>query len=114
MGNRKTEKNARLKTTTFTYDDADRKTRVDYPDSAYETWAYRDDGRVYTHSDARGRQTTYRIDADDRLAAPYGSGYVAIHYPNDTDVNITRDKDELVTETRDASGTTTNVYYPSK
>ena len=113
VGNRKTEKNARLKTTTFTYDDANRKTRVDYPDSTYEIWTYRDDGRVYTHTDARGRQITYRYDADDRLAAPYGSGYVAINYPNDTDVNITRDGDGLITETRDASGATTNVYYPS-
>ena len=46
VGNLKTEKNARLKTTTYTYDDCDRKTRVDYPDSTYETWTYRDDGRV--------------------------------------------------------------------
>jgi len=84
---------------------------VDYPDSTYETWAYRDDGRVYTHTDARGRQITYRYDADDRLA---GSGsYVAINYPNDTDVQITRDGDGLITSTVDASGTTTDVYYPS-
>jgi len=111
VGNLKTEKNARLKTTTYTYDDCDRKTRVDYPDSTYETWTYRDDGRVYTHTDARGRTITYRYDADDRLA---GSGsYVAINYPNDTDVKITRDTDGLITTTVDASGTTTNVYYPS-
>ena len=42
------------------------------------------------------------------------SGYKAIDYPNDTDVYITRDKDGLITETRDDSGTTTNVYYPSQ
>ena len=38
---------------------------------------------------------------------------MAINYPNDTDVQITRDKDGLITSTVDASGTTTNVYYPS-
>jgi YD repeat-containing protein len=112
VGNLKTETNARSKVTTYTYDDADRKTRADYPDATYETWTYRDDGRVYTHTDGRGRITTYRYDADDRLA---GSGsYVAINYPNDTDVQIVRDKDGLITSTVDASGTTTNVYYPSQ
>ena len=113
VGNLLTEKNARGKTTTHTYNDCDRKTRVDYPDSTYETWTYRDDGRVYTHTDGRGRQITYRYDADDRLA---GSGsYVAINYPNagDTDVKITRDMDGLISITVDASGTTTNDYYPS-
>ena len=30
-----------------TYDDCDRKIRVNYPDSTYETWEYRDDGRVW-------------------------------------------------------------------
>jgi len=111
VGNIKTVTNARGKTTTYRCDDCDRKTRVDYPDSTYEAWTYRDDGRVWTHTDARGRQITYRYDADDRLA---GSGsYVAINYPNDTDVQITRDKDGLITTTVDASGTTTNDYYPS-
>jgi RHS repeat-associated protein len=111
VGNLKTEKNARLKTTTYVYDDCDRKIQVDYPDSTHEYWTYRDDGRVWTHTDGRGRTITYRYDADDRLA---GSGsYVAINYPNDTDVRITRDKDGLTTITSDASGTTTNEYYPS-
>jgi RHS repeat-associated protein len=111
VGNLKTVKNARLKTTTHTYDAADRLIRTDYPDSTYETWVYRDDNRLWKHTDARGRMTTYRYDADDRLA---GSGsYKAIDYPNDTDVQITRDKDGLITTAVDASGTTTNVYYPS-
>jgi RHS repeat-associated protein len=113
VGNLKTVKNARLKTTSHTYDAADRLTRSDYPDSTYETWTYRDDGRVWTHTDGRGRTITYRYDADDRLAGPYAAGYKAIDYPNDTDVYITRDRDGLITETRDASGTTTDVYYPS-
>jgi len=111
VGNTKTEKNARGKTTTYTYDAADRKIRADYPDSTYETWSLRDDGRIETHTDGRGRVTTYRYDADDRLAG-YGD-YVAIDYPNDTDVKIVRDRDGLITSTVDASGTTTNTYYPS-
>jgi len=111
VGNLKTVKNARLKTTTHTYDGADRLIHTDYPDSTHESWTYRDDGRVWTHTDGRARVTTYRYDADDRLA---GSGsYKAIDYPNDTDVQIVRDKDGLITSTVDASGTTTNVYYPS-
>lgn len=78
VGNLKTVKNARLKTTSHTYDGADRLTRTDHPDSTHETWTYRDDGRVWTHTDARNRTTTYRYDADDRLA---GSGsYKAIDY----------------------------------
>jgi len=36
-----------------------------------------------------------------------------INYPNDTDVKITRDMDGLISITVDASGTTTNLYYPS-
>jgi len=112
VGNMVTETNARGKTTEYTYDDGNRKVRVDYPDGTYETWTYRDDGRMYTHTDGRGRTITYRYDADDR---PTGSGnYVAINYPNDTDVQITRDADGLITSTVDASGTTTNVYYPSQ
>jgi len=114
VGNTKTVTNPRGKITTYVYDAADRKKEADYPDSASETWAYRDDGRLYQHTDGRGHTITYRYDADDRLCAPYGSGYVAIDYPNDADVNITRDKDGLITETRDASGTTTNAYYPSQ
>ena len=116
VGNTKTVKNPRLKTTTYVYDDADRKVEADYPDSTSETWDYRDDGRLYQHTDGRGRVIAYRYDADDRLCGPYGSGYVAIDYPStsDTDVNITRDKDGLITEIRDASGTTTNAYYPSQ
>ena len=39
---------------------------------------------------------------------------MAINYPNDTDVQITRDKDGLVTDLIDASGTTTNVHHPSQ
>jgi RHS repeat-associated protein len=113
VDNVKTVKNARSKTTTYTYDDADRVTRVDYPDSTYETWTYRDDGRIITHRDLRNRTTTYRYDADDRLASPYASGYKAIDYPNNTDIYLTRDKDGLVTELRDASGTNTATFYPS-
>jgi RHS repeat-associated protein len=113
VGNLKTVKNARGKTTTYTYDAADRKIQASYPDSTAESWTYRDDGRMWTHTDGRGRTITYRYDADDRPAGPYAGGYVAINYPNDTDVYITRDKDGLITETRDDSATTTNVYYPS-
>jgi RHS repeat-associated protein len=54
-----------------------------------------------------------RYRGNDRLA---GSGsYIAINYQSagDTDVKITCDKDGLITSTVDASGTTTNVYYPS-
>jgi YD repeat-containing protein len=97
VGNLRTVKNARGYTSTYTYNAADQLTRADYPGSTYETWTYRDDGRVYTHTDARGRQTVYRYDADDRLWGPAGSGYVAINYPNDADVNISRDQDGLVT-----------------
>jgi RHS repeat-associated protein len=113
VGNLKTVKNARNKTTTHFCDGADRLIHTDYPDSTHESWTYRDDNRVWTHTDGRGRMTTYRYDADDRVCGPYASGYKAIDYPNDTDVYITRDKDGLITETRDASGITTNVYYPS-
>jgi len=67
---------------------------------------------VASDTDGRGRTITYRYDADDR---PAGSGsYKAIDYPNDTDVQITRDEDGLITQVVDASGTTTNVYYPSQ
>ena len=38
----------------------------------------------------------------------------AMSYPNDTDANSSRDKDGLITQVVDASGTTTNVYYPSQ
>jgi len=74
--------------------------------SSTSTW------RVQTHTDGRGLTTTYRYDADDRLA---GSGsYFAINYQGSTtDVKITRDADGLITSTVDGSGTTTNVYYPS-
>jgi len=113
VGNLKTVKNARGKITTYTYDAGNRKTQASYPDSTSESWTYRDDGRVWTHTDGRGRTITYRYDADDRPAGPYAGGYPAINYPNDTDVYITRDKDGLITEVRDASGTTTRVYYPS-
>jgi RHS repeat-associated protein len=111
VGNVVSVKNARGKTRTFTYDDADRLVRADYPDATYETWTLRDDGRVYQHRDGRGRVTTYRYDADDRLA---GSGsYVAINYPNSTDVQVVRDDDGLVTSFTDESGTSSIVYYPS-
>ncbi len=113
VGNLKTVKDARSKTTTYFYDGADRRYHADYPDSTHESWTYRDDGRVYSHTDARGRQTVYRYDADDRLWGPAGSGYVAINYPNDTDVSISRDADGLVTSFSDASGTTAISYYPS-
>jgi RHS repeat-associated protein len=113
-GNLKTVTNARGKVTTYWYDGADRRYHADYPDSTHESWTYRDDGRLATHTDARGRQTSYRYDADDRLWGPAGSGYVAVNYPNDTDVNLSRDKDGLVTSLADASGTTSIVYYPSQ
>ena len=111
VGNFKTEKNARGYTTTYYYDDADRKIQADYPDSTHEYWTYRDDGRVYQYTDGRGRIVTYRYDADDRLATV--GTRLAIAYQNDTDVGIVRDKDGLITTVTDASGTTTNVYYPS-
>jgi len=116
VGNTTAVKSPRGFTTTYVYDDADRKIEAHYPDSTSESWEYRDDGRLYQHTDGRGREITYRYDADDRLYAPYGSGYVAIDYPtaNETDVNIARDMDGLVEEIRDASGTTTNTYYPSQ
>jgi RHS repeat-associated protein len=111
VGNLKTETNARGKVTTYWYDDGDRNTQADHPDSTHEYWSYRDDGRVYQHRDGRGRVTTYRYDADDRLA---GSGsYVAINYPNDTDVQIVRDRDGLVTSFTDGTGASSLVYYPS-
>jgi YD repeat-containing protein len=90
----------------------DRKIHVDYADSTHESWTYRDDGRVQTHTDARDLTTTYRYDADDRLAG--SGGYFAINYEGSTtDVKITRDADGSVTSTVDGNGTTTNVYYPS-
>ncbi len=111
VGNVVSVKNARGKTREYTLDDADRLVRADYPDSTYETWTLRDDGRVYQHRDGRGRVTTYRYDADDRLA---GSGnYEAIDYPDDDDVMIVRDGDGLVTSFTDGTGTTSLVYYPS-
>jgi len=111
--NTKTEKNPRGKTTTYTHDAANRKTRVDYPDNTYEAWAFRDDGRICGHTDGRGRAVTFRYDADDRLCGPYAAGYPAVAYPNDTDVYLTRDEDGQVVEARDGSGTSTRTYYPS-
>ncbi len=112
VGNLKTVQNARSKTTTYTYDKADRCTQASYPDSTSESWTYRDDGRVITHTDGRGRTTTFRYDADDRLCGPYAAGYKAVDFPNDADVYITRNMDGQVTEVRDGSGTTTTTFYP--
>jgi len=114
VGNPKTVKNARLKTTTYMWDGADRLIRVDYPDATYETWTLKDDGRIASHRDGRGRVTYFRYDANDQLWGPYGSGYKAIDYPTMTDVYISRDKDGLITGLRDAMGTTSVVYYPSQ
>ena len=54
-------------------------------------------------------------------ATPSGGGHwpgfrrhAAVSYPSDTHVNITRDKDGLITTAVDAPGMTTNVYYPSQ
>jgi len=111
VGNVTSVTNARGHTQEYTWDGADRLVRMDYPDSTYETWTLWDDGRIWQHRDGRGRVTTYRYDADDRLA---GSGsYVAINYPNDTDVKIVRDDDGLVTSFTDGTGSSSRVYYPS-
>ena len=114
VGNNTTVINPRGYTTTYTYDAGNRMTQASYPDSTSESWTYADNGRIWTHTDGRGRVVTYRYDADNRLCGPYSSGYKAITYPNDTPVYITRDEDGLITELRDDSGTTTNIYYPSK
>ncbi|MFB3883455.1 MAG: RHS repeat domain-containing protein [Armatimonadota bacterium] len=110
VGNVEAVQNARGNTTSYTYDNADRLVRVDYPDLAYETWTLRDDGRVRYHTDGRGLQTTYRYDADDRLA---GSGsYWAINYQGTTpDVKIVRDKDGSATSFTDGTGTSSASYY---
>jgi RHS repeat-associated protein len=111
VGNLTTVLNARGKTTTYWYDAANRPYHVDYPDGTHESWTNRDDRRVASHTDARGRVTYYHYDADDRPAT-VGSTE-AVDYPNDTDVDIGRDEDGLVTSLSDASGTSSLVYYPS-
>ena len=112
-GNPKTVTNGRGKTTSYTYNGADQVTRADYPDGTHEDWTYHDDGRVASHTDGRGRTTAFRYNADDELWGPAGSGYAAINYPNDADVNLSRDLDGLITAITDGSGTSSAAYYPS-
>jgi RHS repeat-associated protein len=111
VGNLTSVTNARGRTTTYTYDIADRLVQANYPDNTSESWDHHDDGRVASHTDGRGRTTSYHYDADDRLAAV--GTLKAIDYPNDTDVGIGRDRDGLITSITDATGTSTAEYYDS-
>ena len=70
VGNNTTVVNPRSKTTTYTYDAANRKRRWTIPTAPTKRGALRDDWRVYTHIDGRGRTVTFRYDADDRSADP--------------------------------------------
>ncbi len=78
----------------YTYDDNDRLTRIDYPDSTYEATVYDAVGNVISKTDRKGQTTTYTFNNANRLTV--------ITYP-----------DETTTEyTYDAAGRTLSVTQP--
>ncbi|MFN2507358.1 MAG: RHS repeat-associated core domain-containing protein, partial [Chthoniobacterales bacterium] len=120
-------KNERGFSTFYTRDVNKRITRIDYPDTAYETFTYNHFGQVLTHRmtsggtetfeyDSRGRLTAYR-DADHALPKNPTARYQ--YDVNDqvwkvTDARGTSlgDPNYTTTYTSDASGHTTKKTHP--
>ena len=67
----------------YTYDDNDRLTRIDYPDSTYETTVYDAVGNVTEKTDRKGQTTTYTFNNANRLTT--------ITYPDETTTEYTYD-----------------------
>jgi RHS repeat-associated protein len=90
-------------TQTFSYDDADRVTEVNYSDSTPSvSYSYDTAGRVQTRTDASGI-TTYTYDPLGRLAArAHTAGGGTLTYGYDLAGNLTSETD--------ANGTTTHSY----
>jgi RHS repeat-associated protein len=90
-------------TTSYSYDDNNRLTRIDYPDSTYETFTYYDTGALYTRTDGNGVTTTYTRDELDRVTA--------IDYPGAaSDVTFTYDAEGRVTRMQDGNCDTLYHY----
>ncbi|MER7765013.1 RHS repeat-associated core domain-containing protein [Streptomyces sp. NPDC097619] len=103
FGRLATSKDGRGVTRTFTYDDADRITKVDYSDTTADVgYTYDPFGRVATRSDASGT-TTYGYDDLGKMTsrtATAGGGTIGYGY----------DKNGNQTSLTDARGTTAYTY----
>ncbi|WP_371790433.1 hypothetical protein OG285_06145 [Streptomyces sp. NBC_01471] len=103
FGRMATAKDGRGVSTSYTYDDADRITKVDYSDSTPDvTYTYDGFGRTKTRADGTGT-TTYGYNDLGKLTsrtATSGGGTISYAY----------DKDGNQTSVTDARGTTTYAY----
>lgn len=97
-------------TTSFKYDDFGRLLSKTSPDTGKTLYTYDLAGNLIEKTDARGLTTTFEYDAQNRL--------LAVLYPNPSqNINYTYDQGTngkgMLTDMRDASGTTKYMYGPS-
>lgn len=85
--------------TRFEYDDRGRRIRKIYADNTSESWSWRGDGRVASHTNVRGRTLTYHYNLSGELTALDGAGQ-----------RIEYDNSGRITQLTDRAGTRSFTY----
>ena len=110
-------------TLTYTYDDLDRVTRIDHPNSTYETWTYQNNGtgtNIFEsgqYRDRNGRLTKYTYNGNRRLVKvddPEHSGHTEYEWCSCGHLETLKDpKGQITTWHRDLLGRVTSKDYPA-
>jgi RHS repeat-associated protein len=103
--------NAANETIHYEYNDKDQVTQLRYPDGETETFTYKSNGDLETHTDRGGRVTTYSYDLAGRVVSKdLGDGTsVSIAYAADNRSTTETFNGSSVTRTVDARGRLTSV-----